>query len=172
VALFIGAAIVTVALAVMIPILYSPGGTSHTGILTGIIGLVFAILALGVAAFAIMYSPGPPSYILTSESLTIQDRFYPITLNTIDVDAQHIRVVDLGVDMDWRPKIRMGGFANFHYRSGRFRVASGKIVRIYQADGKRLVLLPSKRDGTDVLVETKDPEKFVDEVRKKWSRHS
>ena len=68
--------------------------------------------------------------------------------------------------------IRIGGFANSHYRSGRSRVVSGKIIRMYQANSRRLVLLPPKNDGTAVLVETRAPEAFVDEVQRKWNRYS
>jgi hypothetical protein len=122
--------------------------------------------------FAIFYSPGPPSYTVTPESLTFHDRFYPVTLTATSVDVQCIRVVDLDVDTDWQPTICLGGFSNPHYRCGRFLVDSGKIVRIYQVDSRRLVLLPPKNDDTAVLVETREPEIFVDEVRRNWNRHS
>ena len=46
---------------------------------------------------------------------------------------------------------RTNGFANAHYASGWFRVASGKTVRMYRAGGTRLVLLPPKGDGAAVL---------------------
>jgi hypothetical protein len=48
-------------------------------------------------------------------------------------------------------------------------VASGKTVRLYRADGTRLVLLPPKGDGAAVLLETREPEKFVVEMRRKWA---
>jgi hypothetical protein len=89
-------------------------------------------------------------------------------LNAAGVDVEHIRVIDFGVDTEWRPTRRTNGFANPHYRSGWFRVASGKIVRMYRADGTRLVLLPPKGDGAAVLLETREPGKFVVEVRRNW----
>jgi hypothetical protein len=49
---------------------------------------------------------------------------------------------------------------------------SGKTVRMYWTDGRRLVLLPPKSDGAAVLLETTDPEKFVREVRQEWSGRS
>lgn len=134
-----------------------------------LIGAAIGIVAIAVLAFAMLYSPGPPSYTLTPESLTIHDRFYPVTLNRTNVDVEHIRVIDLDVDAEWRPTRRTNGFANTHYRSGWFRVASGRIVRMYRADSRRLVLLPPKGDGAAVLLETREPEKFVVEVRQKWS---
>jgi hypothetical protein len=140
-------------------------GGSRTGTL---IGVAIGIVAAAVAAFAMLYSPGPPSYTLTPESLTIHDRFYPVTLNRTSVDVEHIRVVDFGVDTEWRPTERTNGFANSYYRSGWFRVASGKTVRMYRADGTRLVLLPPKGDGAAVLLETREPERFVVEVRHRW----
>ena len=139
---------------------------SRTGKL---VGAAIGIVAIAVVALAMLYSPGPPSYTLTPESLTIHDRFYPVTLNRTSVDVEHIRVIDFGVETEWQPTRRTNGFANAHYRSGWFRVASGKIIRMYRADGTRLVLLPPKGDGAAVLLETREPEKFVVEVRRKWS---
>jgi hypothetical protein len=145
----------------------------RTGSLAGIlIGVAIGVIALAVVAFAIAYSPGPPLYTLTADSLTIHDRFYPVTLRATSVDVEHIRLVDCRADADWRPTARTNGFANGHYRSGWFRLASGKTVRLYRADGTRLVLLPPKGDGAAVLLETTDPEKFMREVRQRWSNRS
>jgi hypothetical protein len=149
--------------AAAVPVIQDVG--SRTGTL---IGVAIGIVAAAAAAFAMLYSPGPPSYTLTPESLTIHDRFYPVTLNRTSVDVEHIRVVDFGVDTEWRPTRRTNGFANAYYRSGWFRVASGQTVRMYRADGTRLVLLPPKGDGAAVLLEVGEPEKFVAEVRQRW----
>jgi hypothetical protein len=133
-------------------------------------GVGIACVVLALLAFAMLYSPGPPSVTMTAESLTIHDRFYPATLSAAGVDMEHIRVVDFGVDGEWRPTARTNGFANAHYRSGWFRVASGKTVRMYQADSRRLVLLPPRGAGTAVLLETKEPAAFIEELRRKWTR--
>ena len=133
-----------------------------------LVGGAIAIVVLAVVAFAFAYAPGPPSYTLTAQSLTIHDRFYPVTLQAAGVDAERIRIIDFGVDTEWRPTARTNGFANAHYRSGWFRVASGKTVRLYRADATRLVLLPPKGNGAPVLLETTDPEKFIRDVRQAW----
>lgn len=147
----------------------SPGSG---GLIGKLIGPAVGIVALAFAALALLYSPGPPSYSLTPDALTIHDRFYPVTVNAAAVDVEHIRIVDAGSDPDWRPTARTNGFANQHYKAGWFRVASGKTVRMYRADSLRLVLLPPKGDGAPVLLETQAPEKFVAEVRREWSRRN
>jgi hypothetical protein len=148
-------------------------GIYPAGSLTGkLIGWSVALVALSIAALTMLYSPGPPGYTLTPDSLTIHDRFYPVTLNAGGVDVDHIRIVDFGVDTAWQPTRRTDGFGNLHYHSGWFRVAGGKTIRMYRADSKRLVLLPPAGDGTPVLLETKDPEEFVREVRQEWSHRS
>ncbi len=133
------------------------------------IGAIFAVVVIAVVAFAVLYSPGPPSYTLTPQSLTIRDRFYPVTLIPSLVDIDHVRIVDFGVDTEWVPTARTTGFANGHYRSGWFRLANGERVRLYRADGTRLVLLPGKGGGTSVLLEAKYPEQFMEELRQEWS---
>jgi hypothetical protein len=43
---------------------------------------------------------------------------------------------------------------------------------MYCADGTRLVLLPPKGDSAAVLMEVKDPEKFLDDLRREWGSRS
>ncbi len=136
------------------------------------IGVAIGAVSLVVVAFAFLYSPGPPSYTLTADALTIHDRFYPVTLKAADVDVSRARLVDVAVNREWRTTMRTNGFANAHYRSGWFRVANGQKVRLYRADGTRLVLLPPKGDGAAVLLEVKDPEQFLERLRREWDNGS
>jgi len=148
-------------------------GTYSSGGLTGkLVAGAFGIAVLSLVAFVSLYSPGPPGYTLTPEALTIHDRFYPITVNATAVDVNHIRIVDLGAGTDWKPTARTNGFGSLHYHAGFFRAANGNTIRMYRADGKRLVLLPPAGNGTPVLLETRDPEKFMQEVRQEWSNRS
>jgi hypothetical protein len=139
------------------------------GTIPKVISAIVGVAGLTFGAFCIFYSPGFPSYTLTPNALTIHDFFYPVGVNAASVDVEHIRIVDLGGDSDWRPTGKTNGFANSHYQSGWFRVANGQKVRMYRANGKRLVLLPPKGDGAAVLLEVKEPEEFVGEVRRKWA---
>ncbi len=132
--------------------------------IAGVIGAVAAFVG-----FAITYSPGPPGYTLTPNSLAIDDRFYPVTLPAASIDTSGVRVVDLDTDPAWRPVARTNGFANSHYRCGWFRVVNGEIVRLYQAGSRRLVLLPSIGTGPTVLLEVTSPVAFVAELRRAWS---
>jgi hypothetical protein len=133
-----------------------------------LLGVAACVVALTV--FVTSYAPGVPAYTLTGDSLTIHDRFYPVTLQASSVDIQQIRIVDLATETEWRPVVRTNGFAVAHYRSGWFRVANGQKVRLYRADGQRVVLLPPTGDGSPVLYEAADPEMFVSQVRSAWSR--
>ncbi|MBV9771071.1 MAG: hypothetical protein JOZ32_15970 [Bryobacterales bacterium] len=135
---------------------------------TIIVGFL-VIAAIGTGIFANTYSPGAPRYTLTPQTLSIHDRFYPVTLQASSVDIPNIRVVDLKQDAEWRPTRRTNGFANEHYRAGWFLVASGQKVRLYQADGARVVLLPPKGDSPAVLFQASDPASFVSRIRSEWS---
>lgn len=140
------------------------------GNLTGkIVGIGIAALALALVSLALLYSPGPPGYTLTEDRLTIHDLFYPVTLQADAVDAGDIRIVDLTPESAWRPTLRTNGFANLHYQSGWFRVAGGRTVRLYRAGGKRVVLIPPKGNGTFVLYQAKDCERFAQELRRRWA---
>ena len=133
------------------------------------LGAAIGVVVIGIVTFAFSYAPGPPKLTLTAGSLAIHDRFYPVTLGAASIDVAHIRVVDLGVDTEWRTTKKTNGFANSHYRSGWFQVANGQEVHLYEAGGKRLVLLPPNGDGAAVLVEVGEPDRFVEEVQRAWS---
>jgi hypothetical protein len=144
-------------------------GGNALGNFTGRLVLIgIAALALVLIALTVVYSPGTPGYTLTSDRLTIHDRFYPLTLHADAIDAGNVRIVELTQDSEWRPVLRTNGFANAHYQSGWFRVANGKTVRLYRAGGKQLVLIPPKGEGTFVLYQAEDPEEFIRDLRQ-WA---
>ncbi len=135
-----------------------------------IVGSVLGAAALLFALFAVLYSPGPPNYVLERKSLAIRDLFYPFTVGAEDVDVERIRVVDFSAHSDWRPVSRTNGFSNSHYHSGWFRVANGQKVRMYRASGTRLVLLPPRGNNAAVLIEVDAPDEFVHQIRRLWSQ--
>ena len=142
-----------------------PAGRSYAPLVAGVIVTALAV-ALGTAIM--LYSPGVPNYTLNPQSLTIHDRFYPVTMQAKDVNITGVRVVNLDSDAEWRPAARTNGFANNHYRSGHFRTAAGLAIRLYQADGRRLVLLPPKGSGVPVLLQAADPDRLVSDVIREW----
>ena len=145
-------------------------GSSAFNLVIGGVALAIGIAAVGFAAWAGQYSPGPPSYTVTPAGLEIHDRFYPVTVGAASVDLSGVRVVDLAEDTGWRPAARTRGFSNSHYRSGFFHAKNGRSERVYWANGTRAVLLPGKGGGENVLIEVADPEGFVRDVRGAWAR--
>lgn len=132
------------------------------------IGLAIGGVAIALVTATLLYAPGPPGYTLTPDTLTIHDRFYPVTLKPAAIDIPAIRTVSIDGDSPWRPVMRTNGFANVHYRAGWFRDAAGQKVRMYRADGHQLVLLPPKGDAAPVLFEVKDPPAFIQQLRTLW----
>jgi hypothetical protein len=148
----------------------APGKKISSGIAPKLIGAVSVLAIAGLAASVILYAPGPPAVTLTQTSLAIHDRFYPVTLRASTVNTDGIRVVDIKSDAAWRATARTNGFSNAHYHSGWYRVASGKTVRMYRAEGSRLVLIPGKSGTADVLLETSiAPDAFAQQLRQEWA---
>jgi hypothetical protein len=138
------------------------------GLLHGLIlAIIVTLLILPLAAI-FFYSPGPPKYAITSQGLTIHDRFYPITVKAADVDIEHIKVVDIGTDSRWRLTARTEGIGFRYYKAGWFRVAGGEKVRMYRTTSPRLVLLPPKGKSAPVLLEVRQPEAFIQELQQAW----
>jgi hypothetical protein len=146
----------------------SEGGGITAGTVVKVVAVVFGLAGFAFAVFALLYSPGPPSYTLTPDALTIHDRFYPVTVKAGAVDAGQIRVVDLNQEPDWRPVEKANGFDNSHYESGKWRLSNGEVIEMYRAGGDQLVLLPGKGGAITVLYQAQDPERFAAEVRREW----
>jgi hypothetical protein len=145
------------------------GGAPSTRMRVAVTAAVtLAIIGLIIGLFAIRYSPGPPTYTLSHEALEIHDAFYPVTLKTESVDVDRIQIVDLNRETDWRPVVRTSGFSNSHYHSGWFRAQNGTKVRLYSAEGRRLVLLPRIGDEAPVLLEAENPDRFVQDIASEW----
>ena len=138
------------------------------GLIKKLIGVVIGITLILPLVAIFLYSPGPPKYTITSEGLTIHDRFYPVTVKAADVDVEHAKVVDIGADPHWRLTARTEGIGLAHYKAGWFRVAGGEKVRMYRTISQRLVLLPPKGPNAPVLMEVMQPEAFIQEVRQAW----
>jgi hypothetical protein len=133
------------------------------------IGVAAGALAVALVAFAMLYSPGPPVYRVTADSLAIQDRFYPVTVSAKDVDVPRIAAIDLDSGLGWRPIARTNGFANRHYRAGWFRTANRREVRLYGSGPKGYLLLPSKNGkGVTVLLQVSNPEALASQLRETW----
>jgi hypothetical protein len=134
------------------------------------VGIGVGVAALALVAAAMLYSPGPPKYAVDEDSISVDDFFYAVTVRASDVDVDHIRVVDVGHDPEWRITMRTNGFSNAHYHSGWYRVAGGAKVRMYRTDSTRLVLIPPRGGGAAVLLQTAEPEAFAAELQRRWTR--
>lgn len=140
----------------------------------GAYGWIIAALALPallIAIAAVSYSPGMPDVRLNRDSLEISDRFYPVTIARSSVDLDAARPVSIN-DPEWRVTRRANGFANSHYRSGWYRTANGKEVRLYCAIGQELLLLPGKNGGDTVLLEVPNAAAFLASMRNQWAHSS
>jgi hypothetical protein len=138
------------------------------GLLRKLIGVVIGIMLILPLVAIFLYSPGPPKHTITSEGLTIHDRFYPVTVKATDVDIEHAKVVDVGADPHWRLTSRTDGIGLARYKAGWFRVAGGEKVRMYRTISQHLVLLPPKGPNAPILMEAKQPEAFIQELRRAW----
>lgn len=134
------------------------------------VGIGVGAAALALAAAAMLYSPGPPKYAVHEDSISVDDFFYAVTVRASDADVDHIRVVDVRHDPEWRITMRTNGFSNAHYHSGWYRAANGSKVRMYRADSTRLVLIPPRGGGAAVMLQAADPEALAAELRRRWTR--
>jgi len=76
-----------------------------------------------------------------------------------DFDSVRIFVlIQLGVDGEasagcrGRDELHDSRYHGPHYHAGWFRVANGRTVRLYRAEGMRVVLLPARANGAPVLL--------------------
>lgn len=131
-------------------------------------GILYAAAVGLVIAWGFRYSPGPPPTTITADSLTIQDRFYKLTVPRRSVYLGGVRVVDIREDAEWRPVGRTNGFSNGHYHLGWFRLENGQKAAMYWTTGTRLVVLPRLGGDPPVLLERPNPDAFIAQLKETW----
>jgi hypothetical protein len=124
---------------------------------------IFLVAIIAVFIF-IAYSAGHATFTVTEEALRIRASFYGRTIPRTDIVSDGIKVIDLNVDSQYRPKSRTNGIGLPGYNEGWFRLADKEKALLFVTDRSRVVYIPTT-DNYSVLLSVREAEEFAGLLR-------
>ena len=122
----------------------------------------FSLFLVAMIAFFIFiaYSARHASFTVTDDTLRIRASLYGRTIPRSDIMSEGVRVVDLNIDTEYKPKSRTNGIGLPGYSEGWFRLANKEKALLFVTDRSRVVYIPTK-DNYAVLLSVPLAEEFA-----------
>lgn len=127
-----------------------------------VIALVL-ILVIGLLAF-IAYSSKNVRFEVSDEGLRISRSFYGRFIPRGEIAAEAVRIIDLNVDSEYKPKRRTNGAGLPGYAEGWFKLLNKEKALLFLTDRSRVVYIPTKKDYS-VMLSVKEAEEFAELIR-------
>jgi hypothetical protein len=128
--------------------------------------LVFSVVLLALIGLFIYigYSARYLSFQLNDDGLRIGPGLYGRFIPREQIDAGGVRVVDLNVETNLKPKRRTNGVGMPGYAAGWFKLQNDEKALMFVTDRSRVVYLPT-RQGYSLLMSTPEAEEFAELIR-------
>ena len=127
------------------------------------IGALLVSLLLAFGYFA--YASRATRFELSASGLAIRRTAYGRKLPWSSLDVERARVVDLRSTPELQPTRRTNGIGLPGYQAGWFRLRERGRGLLFVTDPSRVVEVPT-REGYTLLLSVREPEAFVDAIRK------
>lgn len=102
--------------------------------------------------------------VMENGTLGVRSTFYRTHMPLSELDMDRARVVDLDEHVELRPGMKVNSFALPGFRSGWFfRLHDRRRTFVAIADGRWKLWLPTRGDH-DLLLEPRDPQRFLDRL--------
>jgi hypothetical protein len=124
---------------------------------------VFLIAFIAVFIF-ISYAAGHASFTVTDEALRIKASFYGRTIPRSNIVTDGIKVIDLNVNSEYRPRTRTNGIGLPGYAEGWFKLADKEKALLFLTDRSRVVYVPTT-DNYAILLSVRQAEEFAGLLR-------
>ncbi len=129
------------------------------------LALCTAISVLSLSFFGyFLYSSRCTTFEVSEEGLAIRHTLYGRTIPMSCIQVGGIRIIDLKVESEHKPKWRTNGLGLPDYSLGWFRLKNGSKALLFLTDKQRVVLLPTSK-GYSVLLSPDQPEALAEALR-------
>jgi hypothetical protein len=137
--------------------------TTMWAISLGVGVILIAVLGLFIS-FA--YQARHATFTVTEQGLRIGPGLYGRFIPREDIDSQGVKLVNLNIDTEYRPKSRVNGAGFPGYDAGWFKLANKEKALAFVTDKSRVVYIPTNKDYV-VLLSVRDAEEFAG-LLQKW----
>jgi hypothetical protein len=126
---------------------------------------VILICIIGLFIF-IGYSSRHVSFGVGEDGLRIKGAMYGRFIPRRDIVGEEVKVVNLDVDSDYKPKRRTNGIGLPGYAEGWFKLKNDEKALMFVTERSSVVYIPTNKDYS-VLLSVREAEEFA-ELIKQW----
>lgn len=130
--------------------------------------LIISLILICVIALFIFigYSSRHVSFGVSDEGLRIRGGLYGRFIPRGDVVAEEVKVINLNIDSEYKPKRRTNGAGLPGYAEGWFKLKNDEKALMFVTERSSVVYIPTKKDYS-VLLSVREAEEFADLI-KNW----
>jgi hypothetical protein len=123
------------------------------------------LLVIGLLAF-IAYSSKSVRFEVSDEGLRISRSLYGRFIPRDEIAAEAVRIIDLNVESEYKPKRRTNGAGLPGYAEGWFKLQNKEKALLFLTERSSVVYIPTKQDYS-VMLSVREAEEFA-ELIKQW----
>lgn len=124
---------------------------------------IVLILLIGFLAF-IGYSSRHVSFEVSDQGLQIRGGVYGRLIPREQIAVERVKVVDLNIDSEYKPKLRTNGIGLPGYAEGWFKLQNNEKALLFMTDRSSVVYIPTIKDYS-VLLSVKEAAEFAELIR-------
>ena len=132
-----------------------------------ILGILILFLALSAFFIFIAYSARHLRCELNGGGLRVRGGIYGRFLPKDSLIKENAKILNLGIDTEYQPRIRTNGIGLPGYKEGWFKLKNGERALLFITDVSRVVYIPTKK-GYSVLLSTHQPEELLKSMDEVW----
>jgi len=127
-----------------------------------VIAVIFIVI-IGLLAY-IAYSSKNVRFEVSDEGLRISRSLYGRFIPKEEISTEDIRILNLNIDSEYKPKRRTNGAGLPGYAEGWFKLKNDEKALVFVTDRSSVVYIPTSKDYS-VLLSVREAEEFTESVR-------
>jgi len=136
--------------------------SSSSYVFIWIFGVLIAVILVGVIVmFAMLsYQAKNARFTVNNQGLSIGPGLYGRFIPKEKIDAAGVRVINMDIDSEYKPKWRTNGAGLPGYSAGWFKLANKEKALLFLTDRTRVVYIPTT-DNYSVLLSVREAEELA-----------
>jgi hypothetical protein len=132
--------------------------------------LVFSLILLAAIGFFVFigYSSRHVSFEVNDQGLQISRAVYGRFIPREKIAADGVKVINLNIDAEYKPKLRTNGIGLPGYAEGWFKLKNNEKALLFLTDSSRVVYIPTNNNYS-VLLSVRETEEFAGLI-KQWEQ--
>jgi len=133
-----------------------------------ILVIIISLIVFCVFFGFIAYSARNVKFEVNEQGLHIKGGIYGRFIPKDSLIKENVRILNLNIEREYRPRLRTNGIGLPGYSEGWFRLENGEKALLFVTDRSNIVYIPTK-EGYSVLLSTGQPEELLKAMDELWN---